>query len=117
MGFWTVLLELGVGCVGVFAGQSSLLFAGDKYRNAELIADHSADEIGVWTINGTSGRAGPPPAAVTEGAEGLSSAGVELAGMPLSVVLERSEAVGGKLAGDGRSSSSDCLKLGSLGRW
>ena len=117
MGFWTVILQLGVGCVSVLAGQSSLPFVGDKYRKAELIADHSADEIGVRTINGISGRAESPPAAVAADAEGLSSAGVELAGIPPSVVLEGSAAVGGKLPGDGRSPSSNCLKLGSQGGW
>ena len=73
---------MGVGCVNVLTGQSSRSFVGDKYRKEELIADHSADEIRVLTINGISGRAESPLAAVAKHAEGLSSAGVELAGTP-----------------------------------
>ena len=99
--------------LSVFTGQSSRPFVGDKCRKAELIADHSADECQFRTIIRVSGRA----AAVAEDAVGLSSARVELTGTPPSVVLEGSAAVCGNFPGDGRSSLSDCMKLGSQGGW
>ena len=44
-----------------------------------------------------------PPAAVDEDAEGLSSADVELAGIPRSVVCEGSVAVGEKIPAEGEA--------------